>query len=262
MYEAICLSGGGCKGVALLGLLYEWDTREKLRDIKIWSTCSVGTLIAVCLLSGLNPLQILAYFPKIETIKPSLDLVTSFFTKSGIMRIQKFTKKLVKHLQKFTGIENPTLEDFYNKTGKLLYIEAVNKTRGEIVYFNHIEHPNVPLFEAIWASAAIPGIFIPIKIGEDRFIDGGLYNSVPIEPIQDKKIIAFVFENLNEEDDLLYILKLPSMIAKKQALKNAQDIHIIECKSNFASFDFSKTKSELLDEFNFGRRQYIEQGEK
>ncbi len=256
MYDAICISGGGCKGVALLGLLYEWHVAGKLHNINTWCTCSVGGFIAVLVLTGLNPLQILSYFPKIDKITPSFDLVSSLFKKSGIMRIQKYTKKFCKQVEKFMGIENPTLAQFWEKTGKTLYISTVNKDLGEVVYFNHIDHPDVYLFDAIWASAAIPGFFIPIKINGHSFIDGGVYNSLPIEPVIDKKIVAFAFEDL-KDGDMFYILRLASVIAKKNAIKRAKDIHLIVCHTRFDTLDFQKTKRQLLEEFDFGRSQFL-----
>ena len=94
------------------------------------------------------------------------------------------------------GISDPTLKQFYEKTGKTIYIEAVNLTTAEVIYFNHIEHPDVSLFSAVWASAAIPGFFVPIKINGDSYCDGGLYNNLPLDPVIDKKIIAFQFKSV------------------------------------------------------------------
>jgi NTE family protein len=38
-----------------------------------------------------------------------------------------------------------------------------------------------PLVEAILASSAAPGVFPPVEIGGEHFIDGGVVNSVPID---------------------------------------------------------------------------------
>ena len=250
--EAICISGGGCKAVSLLGLLYEYHNRDLL-NIQTWSTCSVGGFIAVLLLCGVNPLQMLNYYPQIENVSPSIDLLSLLVTKSGIMRIQKYTKKFCDTVEKFVGIKNPTLLQFYEKTGKTIYIEAVNITTEEVVYFNHKDHPNVSLFSAIWASAAIPGIFIPIKIDGESYIDGGMYCTVPLAPIMGLKTIAFTFVS---DKDFLSFLKIPSTIVKKEAIKNHKQLTIVECKYNFSLLDFKKSSSELLDEFTFGREQY------
>jgi NTE family protein len=38
-----------------------------------------------------------------------------------------------------------------------------------------------PLIDAILASASVPGLLPPTKIGEEHYIDGGIVNSIPIE---------------------------------------------------------------------------------
>lgn len=37
-----------------------------------------------------------------------------------------------------------------------------------------------PLLPAVLASAALPGVFPPVRIGDEHFVDGGLVNSIPI----------------------------------------------------------------------------------
>jgi NTE family protein len=37
-----------------------------------------------------------------------------------------------------------------------------------------------PLVEAVVASAAVPGLLPPAKIGEEHFLDGGIVNSIPL----------------------------------------------------------------------------------
>jgi NTE family protein len=37
-----------------------------------------------------------------------------------------------------------------------------------------------PLVDAVLASAAVPGLLPPVRIGEEHFLDGGLVNSIPV----------------------------------------------------------------------------------
>jgi NTE family protein len=37
-----------------------------------------------------------------------------------------------------------------------------------------------PLVDAVLASAALPGVLPPVRIGEEHYLDGGLVNSIPI----------------------------------------------------------------------------------
>ncbi len=37
-----------------------------------------------------------------------------------------------------------------------------------------------PISDAVMASAAVPGLLAPVRIGEEHFLDGGLVNSIPV----------------------------------------------------------------------------------
>jgi NTE family protein len=37
-----------------------------------------------------------------------------------------------------------------------------------------------PLVDAVLASAAVPGLLPPVRIGEEHFLDGGIVNSIPV----------------------------------------------------------------------------------
>lgn len=37
-----------------------------------------------------------------------------------------------------------------------------------------------PLVDAVLASAAVPGLLAPVRIGDEHFVDGGLVNSIPV----------------------------------------------------------------------------------
>jgi NTE family protein len=38
-----------------------------------------------------------------------------------------------------------------------------------------------PIVPAVLASAALPGVFPPVRIGDEHFIDGGIVNSIPLD---------------------------------------------------------------------------------
>jgi NTE family protein len=38
-----------------------------------------------------------------------------------------------------------------------------------------------PIVPAVLASAALPGVFPPVQIGDEHFIDGGIVNSIPLD---------------------------------------------------------------------------------
>ena len=59
-----------------------------------------------------------------------------------------------------------------------LTIAATNFSEGKLVYFKE-----GPLIRAVQASSCIPGVFKPIMIGQHMYVDGGILNNFPVEPL-------------------------------------------------------------------------------
>jgi NTE family protein len=59
-----------------------------------------------------------------------------------------------------------------------LTIATTNFSKGELVYFD-----KGPLIRTIQASSCIPGIFKPIMIDDEMYVDGGILNNFPVEPL-------------------------------------------------------------------------------
>jgi len=55
-----------------------------------------------------------------------------------------------------------------------LYLVATNLDSGAAVIFGGPDHDDVPISRAILASAALPGLFPPVEIGGDHYVDGAL----------------------------------------------------------------------------------------
>jgi NTE family protein len=62
-----------------------------------------------------------------------------------------------------------------------LYICAVDLYSGRRVPFGAPEAPRVSLREAVLASAAIPGIFPPVRIQGRDYVDGGVYSATSLD---------------------------------------------------------------------------------
>ncbi|MCC8417993.1 MAG: patatin-like phospholipase family protein [Rickettsia endosymbiont of Bryobia graminum] len=64
---------------------------------------------------------------------------------------------------------------------KDLYITAVNKGTGELEIFNADNTPDIEIALACRASASIPVVFEPVKIGDNYYVDGGYRDNIPMK---------------------------------------------------------------------------------
>ena len=87
-----------------------------------------------------------------------------------------------------------------------------------------------PLFRAIRASTAVPGVFAPVELNGMALVDGGLVNPIPIAP------------TLTDSTDLTIAVNLSGMtekyrppVAKKEQAESASDKNYREKISEFIS---------------------------
>ncbi|MGH2820884.1 MAG: patatin-like phospholipase family protein [Actinomycetota bacterium] len=62
-----------------------------------------------------------------------------------------------------------------------LFICAVNLYSGKRVAFGAEGAPEVGLPDAVLASTAIPGVFPPVRIGRNHYVDGGVYSATSLD---------------------------------------------------------------------------------
>jgi predicted acylesterase/phospholipase RssA len=83
--------------------------------------------------------------------------------------------------------DNETIHDFleaaFEAAGKgnrfedldaELFVVAVDLDTGAAVRFGSDEHRDVPVSRAVQASAALPGLYPPVRIGDRHYVDGAL----------------------------------------------------------------------------------------
>jgi predicted acylesterase/phospholipase RssA len=101
---------------------------------------------------------------------PPMDRVTS------TVNIESFVDPLP-----FQNLVNNAFreEDVLNST-KSLRLVATNWTTGMPEYFKNSDFASGHGYEIVRASAALPGVFPPVKIHSDTYVDGGVTENTPL----------------------------------------------------------------------------------
>ena len=236
-YDAICLSGGGIKGIAQLGALQRhWELGDiNYKDVKAYSGTSIGSVIALLLSVGYNPTEI---FQKVCDITNFFDTKNnqSVFVKMGLLGIESFTSYVSKLVLDKCRLEKiPTMKELYEITKKELFITGSNTTKMTGEVFSHITRPNLSCIDAVNYSCNLPLIFSRKVHKGDTFIDGGFSDNLPILALKNKdekrKILAITISGIDiESSDTSFM----SYITRSMLFM----IHTIQCM---------KTKEALLD---------------
>lgn len=158
----LVLSGGGIRGMAHIGAL------EVLREYGVqpkWvAGSSAGALIGALYAQGIEPKQMLRFFKDTPLFQ------YNFFslTKPGLFDTERYEKRF----------RSQWPEDSFESLSRPLFVSTTNLVKGEVKIFHE-----GPLIQPLLASAALPPIFSPVKIGSDLFADGGIMNNFPKEAL-------------------------------------------------------------------------------
>lgn len=157
----LVLSGGGARAYAHIGVL------QALNENGIYPTyisgASAGALVGALYCQGYTPLQILALSKTDEFLKIfKIGLINKELTE--MIRLKSFLHKHIQDDFKFLKVP--------------LSVAVTNLNLG-----NYEIKSSGKLINIIAASCAIPILFKPVRIDEYLYVDGGLLNNLPIEPL-------------------------------------------------------------------------------
>jgi predicted acylesterase/phospholipase RssA len=210
----LALAGGGPLGGiyevgALLALTDSLDGVD-LADLDVYVGVSSGAFVAASLANGISPAQMYRLFiddGADAALTPELFLrpaVSEFVLRAAslprlaaraaaqVLR-DPFRRGLMESLATLshavpTGMfDNRALDDSlrrlfaapgrtndFRRLDRRLFLVATNLDTGASVTFGAPGRDHVPISVAIEASAALPGLFPPVMIGGDHYVDGAL----------------------------------------------------------------------------------------
>lgn len=174
---ALVLGSGGARGLAHIGVIRVLE--EAGANITAIAGSSMGALIGGMYAAG----QLDAYQAWVEELERTDVLSMVDWTLSGgLIRGKKIIQKLAE-LADEVNIEDLDIE---------FTAVAVDIDQGREVWID-----NGPLFDAIRASIAIPGLFTPHQYRGRTLVDGGLLNPIPVSPTLRSMCDLTVVVNVN-----------------------------------------------------------------
>lgn len=160
----LVLGGGGARGFAHIGVLRALE--ECGVTVDLVGGTSMGAILSATFALGLDYRETMKLARQLASplklFDPTMPVV-SFFASSKVTRV-------LEHIFGDTQIEDLWMP-FYCVSSNLTHAVAVVHRRG-------------PLWQAVRASMAIPGIFSPILAGGDLLVDGCVLDNLPIDVMQ------------------------------------------------------------------------------
>lgn len=177
MKNGLVLSGGGARGFAHLGVI------EALCELEIpvhaVSGTSAGAICGAFFAAGYKAEETMRFISEYKAYK----WLRLLWRKPGLLNMQTVASVFSRYLpDKFEDLRIP------------LTTTATDLIHGELCYFD-----KGPLVPAVCASACIPVLFDPWHINGSVFVDGGVLNNFPVEPL-DKDDFRLIGVHVNPID--------------------------------------------------------------
>lgn len=211
MKIGLALSGGGAKGAFQQGVLDVFQEEGILSHIQFISGVSIGALHAMSVAS--NKLNFSKEVWETVDKKEALsDGKTLFERLKGheydVLNQGLFPVDTLDHLLDDFLDDEPLCQDVFIGTTK---VSKKNPTFMSILKYNlqYMRHGHLPIEyihvntlpphlikKMLLASTAIPVVFKPVQMGDTIYVDGGIYNNMPLKPLIDRKMDKIIVIDL------------------------------------------------------------------
>lgn len=209
----LVLSGGGTRGFAHLGVIAALNELGIQPDVI--SGVSAGAIVGAFIAAGKNPEEILEIFKRgwfFQYTQIHLPV-------DGLLKLDGLKELIDKE------IEGKRIEDLQIP----LHICISNLNKGRVEY-----RDKGPIGSTVLASSSIPVLFAPVKLGVFHYVDGGLMDNIPVEPVKDdcEQLIVSNISPINPTAKMKNLVQIAtrtvymSVNVKTEEVKKLADFYI------------------------------------
>ncbi|MHC5065510.1 MAG: patatin-like phospholipase family protein [Planctomycetota bacterium] len=203
----LVLSGGGMRGFAHIGVIRAIE-RLGLQIDEIIGT-SMGAVMGGLYASGRDSFQIEEAAQEIS-IKDYLKLNLLKFLVKGYRHASVYKGK---HYREF--LQNSLPQQDFAEMVKPFFCNALSLTKGTMRYFGLPDNSPISVADAVYASSCLPGVYEPIELSGDYYIEGGIAQPLALKLAHARRadlIIAVDLASHDHHSDTPFRATLPHIM--------------------------------------------------
>jgi len=207
MTTAFVLGGGGVLGAVEVGMLRALFERDIVPDLVLGT--SIGALNGAMVARDPDA----SVIPKLTALWQGAAAGGADVYGDSPLRTVRRAVSTGTHLWSATPLKQALVDEFGDLTFEELPVRfqvcAASIERAAEHWFD-----SGPVVDAVVASAAVPGLLPPAKVGDEHYLDGGIVNSIPLgRAVQLGASRVFVLQ-VGRIDRPLTVPKRPWEVAK------------------------------------------------
>jgi NTE family protein len=241
-FDTIVLSGGGVKGIALLGAMQYLVDNDVLKKTDTYVATSIGAMIAYLVAIGYTPVEIMVYISTSRILEELAEIdVSHILAGKGALDFERVARHVRRMTRTRLDVETLSLREVWTRFKKRLYVVTFNYTARKMEVLGPDTHPDLDCFTAIKLSATLPLVFNRASHGGSEYIDGGIVNNFPMDVGEQvgKRVLGLrILEKTGTDKNLLeYIYTLffiPITLRTNEIVRNSRstvfEIEVNECR--------------------------------
>jgi predicted acylesterase/phospholipase RssA len=260
--KTLCIGGGGYVAFAYYGCMNFLKANGVLDKCETYIGTSAGSILAFAFSFDTDCFTYILDNASQVYNEDDLDIL-EFSETWGLCNRIKMHDMFKTILKSKFNKESVTMKELYDYTKKHLYIGVTNLSKQRIEYINHIDNPDIEIWDAIEASTSVPLLMTKKVINGDVYCDGCLGEDVALKCIKtpvENTLVIYHNKTDNEELKITNFVTYITSMVKFFINSNFQDFtqynHIIIDSSTipFVSFDCDFISQNQSDYIEIGRK--------
>ena len=220
-FRTLGLGGGGIKGILHIGALLELAKHQDLTFPNGVYGNSIGSIIATYIAFELSIdklVPLMKEYLSMDKLKPTFNFenISSAFSTKGLYSMDIFESSITEMFSKAgLDIKDKKINDAHMP----LYIVSSNISKGIPTLFSK----DVLLMDALKCSCCIPGLFRPIKLYNQLYVDGNVFTPC-IASVMPKK--ALILSLLKQRKHTI----TPSLIESMSPIAYLDELYTMSSK--------------------------------